>query len=76
MFILEMQACRFAAEELTPKLHHGSSSQSEQESCAHLGCPTQVILKRADQIPLGCHFNPSLGMQEWSAPGGNSEAMR
>lgn len=35
-----MQARRLAAEELTPKLHHGWSSH--KESHAHLGCPTRV----------------------------------
>lgn len=61
MFILEMQACRLAAEELTPKLHHGRSLH--KEPCAHLGCPTQVILKRVEPYisPLRARFDAAWG---------------
>lgn len=58
VFILEMQAYRLAAKELTPKLHQGRYSQEEQESCAHLGSPTQVIRTRRERIySLWGHFN-------------------
>lgn len=78
MFILEMQAYGLAAEELTPKLHQGRSLQEEQEPCAHLGSPTQVIRMRIDRIyslrgRFNLHEGPWNGLlqEETVRPGGD-----
>lgn len=67
VFILEMQACRLAA---------GSGINFKMPDPAFiLGCPTQVIPKmgRAIHFPAGY---AALGTKEWSAAGGNGEAVR